>query len=110
VRIGQPISATSRPTTAFAALPVAVTAILSFFPLVATDAHHSFAPLLLSDGEDTLVTLDGTVRVYRLLNPHGAIIVDGPIEDSDEDTWRGKAGPKRRYRPGTEYRWPSSYP
>lgn len=87
MHISQSISVTGRRTTAFAALPVAAIALLLLFRLDAADAHHSFAPLLLSDGADTLVTLDGTVRIYRLLNPHGAIIIDGPIEGSDEDTW-----------------------
>jgi len=50
-------------------------------------AHHSFAPLLKTNGDETIVTIDGTVRIYRLLNPHGAIIVDSVTEDGSESPW-----------------------
>lgn len=50
-------------------------------------AHHSFAPLLKTNGDETIVTIDGTVRIYRLLNPHGAIIVDSIADDGGENPW-----------------------
>jgi hypothetical protein len=59
----------------------------TLFALGIAHAHHSFAPLLKSGGEETLVTADGTVRVYRLLNPHGAIIIDSVADDGSEQPW-----------------------
>ena len=48
-------------------------------------AHHSFAPLLTETGEDVIEVYDGTIEIYKLLNPHTAFIVnvenEGVIED-----------------------------
>ena len=49
-------------------------------------AHHSFAPLLTADGEEVIAVLDGAIEIYRLLNPHTALIVNaiddrGAVED-----------------------------
>ncbi len=48
-------------------------------------AHHSFAALLTEDGGDVIETYDGTIEIYRLLNPHTALILnldnEGVIED-----------------------------
>ena len=62
-----------------AALRNRLRCLAALVALAATNAavaHHSFAPLVKTDGEETIVTIDGTVRIYRLLNPHGAIIID----------------------------------
>jgi hypothetical protein len=64
-----------------------VTGLWLLATATATYGHHSFAPLLKTDGEETLVTIDGIVRVYRLLNPHGAIIIDAVAEDGSEQPW-----------------------
>ena len=48
-------------------------------------AHHSFAPLLTETGEDVIEVYDGTIEIYKLLNPHTAFIVnvenEGVIDD-----------------------------
>ena len=51
------------------------------------DAHHSFAPLLNADGEETIEVLEGSVRIFRLLNPHGALIVDVTNETGATESW-----------------------
>ena len=50
-------------------------------------AHHSFSPQLTADGEEAIQVLDGTVRVFRILNPHGALIVNVPNEAGEEEGW-----------------------
>lgn len=50
-------------------------------------AHHSFPALLTEDGEEVIEVIDGTVRVFRILNPHGAMIVDVPNESGGTDGW-----------------------
>lgn len=50
-------------------------------------AHHSFLYLLTPDGEQTIQVVEGTVRVLRILNPHGAIMVDGTNESGASEGW-----------------------
>ena len=50
-------------------------------------AHHSFNYLLTADGEQTVEVVEGTVRVLRILNPHGAIVVDGTNESGASEGW-----------------------
>jgi len=48
-------------------------------------AHHSFAALLTDDGADVIEVYDGTIEIYKLLNPHTALLVnvdnEGVVED-----------------------------
>lgn len=49
-------------------------------------AHHSFAPLRTAGGKDVIEIYEGSIEIYRLLNPHTALIVnviagDGGVED-----------------------------
>ncbi len=60
-------------------------AIASSIPSAA--AHHSFDSMLTPDGEEVIGAIEGTVRVFRVLNPHGALIVDVPGETGDPDGW-----------------------
>lgn len=50
-------------------------------------AHHSFPALLTEDGEEVIEVLEGTVRVFRILNPHGALVVDVPDETGENEGW-----------------------
>ena len=50
-------------------------------------AHHSFPAQLTEDGEEAIEVLNGTVRVFRILNPHGALIVNVPNEAGEEECW-----------------------
>ena len=67
-------------------LTALVLAISLLARLQPASAHHSFAPLLTADGEEVIAVLDGTIEIYRLLNPHTALIVNaigdqGAVED-----------------------------
>ncbi len=50
-------------------------------------AHHSFASLYSEDGEEVIEVLEGSVRVFRLLNPHGALILDVTDETGTTEGW-----------------------
>ena len=52
-----------------------------------TAAHHHFAPQLTADGEEVVGVYDGTIDVYRLLNPHAILIVTVTNEDSIDEDW-----------------------
>ena len=58
-----------------------------------TPAHHSFASQLTADGQEVIEILDGTVRVFRILNPHGALIVNVPNENGEEEGWLFELSP-----------------
>jgi hypothetical protein len=50
-------------------------------------AHHSFAALLTEDGGDAIAIYDGTVEIYRLINPHSALIVNVVNDDGEVEDW-----------------------
>lgn len=58
-----------------------------------TPAHHSFSPRLTADGEEAIEILNGTVRVFKVLNPHGALIVNVPGETGEEEGWLFELSP-----------------
>lgn len=75
----------------------AISALLPLLLLCQLDiagAHHSFAPLMLPSGEQTIETFDGTVRVYRILNPHSAVIIDTLTDDGSEESWLLELSPR----------------
>ena len=55
--------------------------------LQSATAHHSFAPLLTADGEEVIEVLDGTIEIYRLLNPHTALIVNAIDDQGAVEDW-----------------------
>lgn len=50
-------------------------------------AHHSFAPALTADGEEVIEIFDATIEIYRLLNPHTALIVNATNENGEVEDW-----------------------
>ncbi|HMB74029.1 MAG TPA: DUF6152 family protein [Gammaproteobacteria bacterium] len=50
-------------------------------------AHHAFDPLLDAEGEQTFAVIDGSVRVFRIVNPHGALIVNVTDESGATTPW-----------------------
>ena len=61
-------------------------------------AHHSFSPLLTTDGEETITVLEGTVRVFRILNPHGALILNVPDGTGTTEGWLLELSPAAQLR------------
>ena len=56
-------------------------------------AHHSFNSQLTVDGEEVIEILEGTVRVFKVLNPHGALIVNVPNGAGEEEGWLFELSP-----------------
>ncbi len=50
-------------------------------------SHHSFSALQTPEGEDAVYAFDGTVRAFRILNPHGALIIDSIDEAGNSEGW-----------------------
>ena len=50
-------------------------------------AHHSFATLFTADGAEVIEVLDGTIEIYRLLNPHTALIVNAIDDQGAVEDW-----------------------
>ena len=50
-------------------------------------AHHSFAALLTEDGGDVIAIVVGSVEIYRLINPHSALIVNVVNDDGEVEDW-----------------------
>ena len=82
------------PTRGFRTVAGLIVLALSFLHGGIVRAHHSFAPLTLPSGEQTIETFDGTVRVYRIMNPHSAIIFDTLTEDGNEESWLLELSPR----------------
>lgn len=56
-------------------------------------AHHSFDGLFTPNGEEVVQVLEGSVRVFRVLNPHGALIVNVTDETGNTDGWLVELSP-----------------
>lgn len=67
-------------------LTLAGIAFISACPLAAS-AHHAFGALLDSEGNEVFDVIHGSVRVFRIMNPHGAMIVDTPGENDESEAW-----------------------
>lgn len=65
---------------------VAALAAISVWPL-SVAAHHSFSALQTPEGEDAVYAFEGTVRAFRILNPHGALIIDAIDEAGNSEGW-----------------------
>ena len=50
-------------------------------------AHHSFAPLRTAGGQDVIEVYDGRIEVYKLLNPHTALILNLVDESGAVEDW-----------------------
>lgn len=50
-------------------------------------SHHSFPYLYTADGEETISVIEGSVRIFRILNPHSALIVDVTDDSGSTEGW-----------------------
>ncbi len=50
-------------------------------------AHHSFAPALTEQGEEVIEIFEGSIEIYKLLNPHTALIVNATNESGVVEDW-----------------------
>ena len=56
-------------------------------------SHHSFNPRLNGDGSQAIAILHGTVRAFRILNPHGALVVEARNAAGEEQGWLFELSP-----------------
>ncbi len=59
---------------------------LMVWPQLAS-SHHSFASVFTADGEEAIEVIEGSVRVFKILNPHGALIVSVTNEAGATEGW-----------------------
>jgi hypothetical protein len=55
--------------------------------------HHSFNAKSNADGSQSIAILHGTVRAFRILNPHGALIVNARNAAGEEEGWLFELSP-----------------
>ena len=65
---------------------VAALAAILVWPQSAA-SHHSFSALQTPEGEDAVYAFEGTVRAFRILNPHGALIIDEIDDAGNSEGW-----------------------
>ena len=56
-------------------------------------SHHSFASVFTADGEEAIEVIEGSVRVFKILNPHGALIVNVTNEAGATEGWLSERSP-----------------
>ncbi len=62
-----------------------VAALMVWPPLASS--HHSLASVFTADGEEAIEVIEGSVRVFKILNPHGALIVNVTNEAGATEGW-----------------------
>ena len=51
------------------------------------EAHHSFAGLFTDEGEEVIGVYDGSIEIYKLLNPHTALLVNAINDSGVVEDW-----------------------
>jgi len=51
------------------------------------EAHHSFAGLFTDEGEEVIEVYDGSIEIYKLLNPHTALLVNAINDSGVVEDW-----------------------
>jgi len=51
------------------------------------DSHHSFVTRTTPDGDDAIEVIEGSVRIFRILNPHGALVIDTVDAAGNTEGW-----------------------
>lgn len=61
--------------------------IVASMSWIAAHAHHSIQWLLDENGERVIEVIEGTVRAFRILNPHGALIITALNAAGEDENW-----------------------
>jgi len=56
-------------------------------------AHHSFDALTGENGQQVYDVVEGSVRAFRILNPHSALLVEAPDETGQAQGWLFELSP-----------------
>jgi hypothetical protein len=63
-----------------------LTIVLSLTALPAA-THHSFTPLLTETGGEAIEVFEGSIELYKLINPHAALIVNVVNQQGIAEDW-----------------------
>lgn len=61
-------------------------------------SHHSFVARTTPDGENAIEVIQGSVRIFRILNPHGALVIDAVDEAGNTEGWLLELSPAAQLR------------
>jgi hypothetical protein len=50
-------------------------------------SHHSFVSRTTPDGEEAIEVIEGSVRILRILNPHGGLVVNTIDAAGNTESW-----------------------
>jgi len=70
---------------------LAICTVFAVSPMAS--AHHSFDALTGTDGQQVYDVVEGSVRVFRILNPHSALLVEAPDETGQPQGWLFELSP-----------------
>ncbi len=62
------------------------------------ESHHSFVARTTPDGEDAIEVIEGSVRIFRILNPHGALVIDAVDAAGNTEGWLLELSPAAQLR------------
>ena len=49
--------------------------------------HHSYPPLRTADGEEVIRIYGGSIELFKLINPHSAMIVNVTNDSGEDEGW-----------------------
>ena len=61
-------------------------------------SHHSFVTRTTPDGEDAIEVIEGSVRIFKILNPHGALVIDAVDASGNTQGWLLELSPAAQLR------------
>ena len=70
---------------------IAIGAVVAVLPVAS--AHHSFDALTGPDGQQIYDVVEGSVRAFRILNPHSALLVEVPDDTGQMQGWLFELSP-----------------
>lgn len=61
-------------------------------------SHHSFVSRTTADGEQVVEVIEGSVRIFKILNPHGALVIDAVDAAGNTEGWLLELSPAAQLR------------
>lgn len=61
-------------------------------------SHHSFVAQTTADGENVIEVIEGSVRIFKILNPHGALVIDAVDAAGNTEGWLLELSPAAQLR------------
>lgn len=61
-------------------------------------SHHSFVARTTADGQNAVEVVEGSVRIFKILNPHGALVIDAVDSAGNTEGWLLELSPAAQLR------------